>query len=161
MVITAPVVGKLSRQSFEQIVGTLIGGILGYTTWLVIDAFALNKDAFILSTCLSLCSAAMGFFNVVIEESLSDANMTAVTYLSVVFGTAESSTGTVGCKQMTCKKMCSFVHALLCSFDWCDLHAELLLPAVTRVAGIIGGVLLSLMLSVILWPKSASEQSMK
>lgn len=36
----------------------------------------------------------MGFFNVVIEESLSDANMTAVTYLSVVFGTAESSTGT-------------------------------------------------------------------
>lgn len=39
--------------------------------------------------------------------------------------------------------------------------AELLLPAITRVAGIIGGVLLSLMLSVLLWPKSASEQAMR
>ena len=93
MVITAPVVGKLSRQSFEQIIGTLIGGVLGYATWLLIDAFSLNKDAFVLSACLSLSSAVMGFFNVVVEESLSDANMTAVTYLSVVFGTAESSTG--------------------------------------------------------------------
>lgn len=33
MVITAPVVGKLSRQSLEQIIGTLIGGVLGYSTW--------------------------------------------------------------------------------------------------------------------------------
>lgn len=95
MVVTAPVVGKLSRQSFEQIVGTLIGGVLGYATWLAIDACGINRDAFVLSACLSICSAAMGFFNVVIEESLSDANMTAVTYLSVVFGTAESSTGTL------------------------------------------------------------------
>ena len=39
--------------------------------------------------------------------------------------------------------------------------AELLLPAITRVAGIIGGVLLSLLLSVLLWPKSASEQAMR
>ena len=115
MVITAPVVGKLSRQSFEQIVGTLIGGVLGYATWLVIDAFALNKDAFILSTCLSLCSAAMGFFNVVVEESLSDANMTAVTYLSVVFGTAESSTGTVVCKQCTTVFCCTSVCILFCT----------------------------------------------
>ncbi len=37
----------------------------------------------------------MGFFNVVVEESLSDANMTALTFLSVVFGTTESPTGTV------------------------------------------------------------------
>ncbi len=33
MVITAPVVGKLSRQSLEQIIGTLVGGVLGYLTW--------------------------------------------------------------------------------------------------------------------------------
>lgn len=39
--------------------------------------------------------------------------------------------------------------------------AELLLPAITRVVGIIGGVLLSLLLSVLLWPKSASEQAMR
>lgn len=37
----------------------------------------------------------MGFFNVVVEESLSDANMTALTFLSVVFGTTESPTGTM------------------------------------------------------------------
>ena len=41
------------------------------------------------------------------------------------------------------------------------MSAELLLPAITRVAGIIGGVLLSLLLSVLLWPKSASEQAMR
>lgn len=41
------------------------------------------------------------------------------------------------------------------------LTAELLLPAITRVVGIIGGVLLSLLLSVLLWPKSASEQAMR
>ena len=93
MVITAPVVGKLSRQSLEQIIGTLVGGIFGYLTWLVIDAYHINKDGFMLSLCLSLCSAAMGFFNVVVEESLSDANMTALTFLSVVFGTTESPTG--------------------------------------------------------------------
>ena len=93
MVITAPVVGKLSRQSLEQIVGTLVGGILGYLTWLIIDAYHISKDGFLLSLCLSLCSAAMGFFNVVIEESLADANMTALTFLSVVFGTTESPTG--------------------------------------------------------------------
>ncbi|KAL0033900.1 hypothetical protein WJX77_010072 [Trebouxia sp. C0004] len=130
MVITAPVVGKLSRQSLEQIIGTLVGGVLGYLTWLVIDAYKINKDGFLLSLCLSACSAAMGFFNVVVEESLSDANMTALTFLSVVFGTTESPT-------------------------------ELLLPAITRVVGIIGGVLLSLLLSVLLWPKSASEQAMR
>lgn len=93
MVITAPVVGKLSRQSLEQIVGTLVGGVLGYLTWLIIDAYQINKDGFLLSLCLSGCSAAMGFFNVVVEESLSDANMTALTFLSVVFGTTESPTG--------------------------------------------------------------------
>ena len=37
----------------------------------------------------------MGFFNVVVEEALSDANMTALTFLSVVFGTTESPTGTM------------------------------------------------------------------
>lgn len=93
MVITAPVVGKLSRQSLEQIVGTLVGGISGYLTWMVIDAYHINKDGILLSLCLSFCSAAMGFFNVVVEESLSDANMTALTFLSVVFGTTDSPTG--------------------------------------------------------------------
>ena len=93
MVITAPVVGKLSRQSLEQIVGTLVGGISGYLTWIIIDAYHINKDGFLLSLCLSFCSAAVGFFNVVVEESLSDANMTALTFLSVVFGTTESPTG--------------------------------------------------------------------
>ncbi|KAL3150857.1 hypothetical protein ABBQ32_000610 [Trebouxia sp. C0010 RCD-2024] len=130
MVITAPVVGKLSRQSLEQIVGTLVGGVSGYLTWMVIDAYHINRDGFLLSLCLSVCSAAVGFFNVVVEESLSDANMTALTFLSVVFGTTDSPT-------------------------------ELLLPAITRVAGIISGVLLSLVLSVLLWPKSASEQAMR
>jgi len=37
----------------------------------------------------------MGFFNVVVEESLSDANMTALTFLSVVFGTTDSPTGVI------------------------------------------------------------------
>ena len=93
MVITAPVVGKLSRQSLEQIIGTLVGGVLGYLTWLIIDAYHINKDGFLLSFCLSACSAVIGFCNVVIEESLSDANMTALTFLSVVFGTTESPEG--------------------------------------------------------------------
>lgn len=98
MVITAPVVGKLSRQSLEQIVGTLVGGISGYLTWMVIDAYQINKDGFLLSLCLSFSSAAVGFFNVVVEESLSDANMTALTFLSVVFGTTDSSTGNCTCR---------------------------------------------------------------
>ena len=93
MVITAPVVGKLSRQSLEQIVGTLVGGVSGYLTWMIIDAYHINRDGFLLSLCLSSCSAAVGFFTVVVEESLSDANMTALTFLSVVFGTTESPTG--------------------------------------------------------------------
>ena len=102
MVITAPVVGKLSRQSLEQIIGTLVGGVLGYLTWLIIDASQINKDGFLLSFCLSACSAVVGFFNVVIEESLSDANMTALTFLSVVFGTTESPTGT--CDNANCQR---------------------------------------------------------
>ena len=50
---------------------------------------------------------------------------------------------------------------LSCLQEHCGCCAELLLPAITRVAGIIGGVLLSLVLSVLLWPKSASEQAMR
>ena len=42
----------------------------------------------------------MGFFNVVVEESLSDANMTALTFLSVVFGTTESPTGSYSVVQI-------------------------------------------------------------
>lgn len=52
-------------------------------------------------------------------------------------------------------------HSTSCLQGVCGCCAELLLPAITRVAGIIGGVLLSLMLSVLLWPKSASEQAMR
>lgn len=106
MVITAPVVGKLSRQSLEQIVGTLVGGVSGYLTWMVIDAYQINKDGFLLSLCLSFSSAAVGFFNVVVEESLSDANMTALTFLSVVFGTTDSSTGDCNC--MSLRPGCHF-----------------------------------------------------
>ena len=171
MVITAPVVGKLSQQSLEQIIGTLVGGVLGYMTWLILDACEINKDGFLLSLCLSGCSAAMGFFNVVVEESLSDANMTALTFLSVVFGTTESPAG--GSSVLTCSPCCTvslstWKHTV-CMHGKTQEHgespapsaADLLLPAVTRVVGIIGGVLLSLLLSVLLWPKSASEQAMR
>lgn len=148
-----------------------------YACRLVIDAYKINKDGFLLSLCLSGCSAAMGFFNVVVEESLSDANMTALTFLSVVFGTTESPTGIV---LSTCMLSCSSLsfwyaaqsstgclgirQAQITAQQQPDSHcltAELLLPAITRVVGIIGGVLLSLLLSVLLWPKSASEQAMR
>lgn len=58
-----------------------------------------------------------------------------------------------------CQTNNQFQHTL--SVKSVECHAELLLPAITRVAGIIGGVLLSLVLSVLLWPKSASEQAMR
>ena len=118
----------------------------------------------------------MGFFNVVVEESLSDANMTALTFLSVVFGTTESPTGITLSRYMCCSTLSFFMQhnraQVAETQDQCksqlqqqpDMHcstAELLLPAVTRVVGIIGGVLLSLLLSVLLWPKTASEQAMR
>ncbi len=53
----------------------------------------------------------MGFFNVVVEESLSDANMTALTFLSVVFGTTESPTGIVLSRYMLSCSSLSFWYA--------------------------------------------------
>ena len=42
---------------------------------------------------LSTATAIVGFGNVVVESFLSDANMTALTYLSVVFAASESPSG--------------------------------------------------------------------
>ena len=39
--------------------------------------------------------------------------------------------------------------------------AELIFPTATRVGGILVGVLLSLALSVLLWPKSASQEALR
>ncbi len=46
-----------------------------------------------LSVFLSTATAIVGFGNVVVESFLSDANMTALTYLSVVFAASESPSG--------------------------------------------------------------------
>eukprot|EP00891_Asterochloris_glomerata_P003447 jgi/Astpho2/3447/Aster-x0164 len=143
MVITAPVVGKLSQQSLEQIVGTLVGGALGLATWEVISIVGLHQQkGLLLSVFLSTATAIVGFGNVVVESFLSDANMTALTYLSVVFAASESPSATSSGQS-------AFV------------LAELIFPTATRVGGILVGVLLSLALSVLLWPKSASQEALR
>ena len=69
-------------------------GALGLATWEVISIMGLHQQkGLLLSVFLSTATAIVGFGNVVVESFLSDANMTALTYLSVVFAASESPSG--------------------------------------------------------------------
>ncbi|KAK9806935.1 hypothetical protein WJX72_007993 [[Myrmecia] bisecta] len=128
VVVSAPVIGKVAQTGFERILGTIIGGWLGYGTFMVGRLFWNETfDGLVLSVAAFLVAAS----HVVIGYKLSLENSTklyALTFLLVTFGSHDPE----GALTLT----------------------------ITRISGIVSGVVLSLITAVLIFPKSATEEAL-
>ncbi|KAK9805562.1 hypothetical protein WJX72_005167 [[Myrmecia] bisecta] len=126
VVVSAPVIGKVAQYSLERTLGTIAGGLLGYTV-VVFGHSITELDDVWFTTCTTAVvafSAAVGGHAIGLDYSFK---LFVLTFLLVIMG-AERST-------------------------------DAFLVMLTRVAGIVLGVFLSLLLSVLIFPKSASHEA--
>ncbi|KAK9807116.1 hypothetical protein WJX73_006825 [Symbiochloris irregularis] len=126
IVVSAPVLGKVTQVSFERTLGTIAGGLLGYVTVTLGHKMLEASDIVFTGTISSLVGGGAVIAGWALGLDYS-AKLFVMTFLLVVMGTEQAS--------------------------------DAFLVALTRISGILLGVLLSLALSVCVFPKSASHQA--
>lgn len=129
VVVTVPVLGKVTQVGFERTLGTVMGGTLGFVVNLLGSHIWTDaSDGYFLSVASALFAYAccMASYRLKLDVSMK---LTMITFLLVTFGAGDDGPGA--------------------AFE----------TAVTRTAGIATGVVLSLLLSVIIFPKSASMEA--
>mmetsp|Transcript_8270 Transcript_8270/g.24700 ORF Transcript_8270/g.24700 Transcript_8270/m.24700 type:complete len:646 (-) Transcript_8270:2468-4405(-) len=133
VVIAQPVIGKLSQVGVERVFGTILGGTFGFA------AFRFGQQFWTTTysqrddgVVLSLLAFTAAFFGVWAGSKLK------LDYSAKLF-------------TMT---------FLLVTFGATQDHSGLLIM-VTRISGICGGVLLSLLASIVIFPRSASQEAIR
>lgn len=71
IVVSAPVLGKVTQVSFERTIGTTAGGLLGYVTVILGHKMLEASDVVFTGECRSLHAAA-GIFLLEADRSFSD-----------------------------------------------------------------------------------------
>ncbi|KAK9809523.1 hypothetical protein WJX73_008638 [Symbiochloris irregularis] len=131
VVVTLPVIGKVAQTGVERMAGTIVGGWLGYGTYVLGRKF---WDEFSDGVILSLAAAAVAATGVLVGKRFkldNSAKLFTLTFLLVTFGSSDLNSG-----------------------------QGALVLTITRIAGICSGVILSEIMAVIVFPRSATSEAL-
>ncbi|CAL5227833.1 g10862 [Coccomyxa viridis] len=133
LTISAPVIGKVAQTGAERILGTFVGGSLGFLTYIVGRTFW-TPDTRSDGVTLSLAATLVAYSSVVLGKKLNlaySAKLYGIAFLIVTFGAVdEETTGT-----------------------------SVFLLASMRVLGIACGVIILELTAILVYPRSATQEA--